>query len=399
VVAAAGRGERLRSPDNKAFVPLGGKPLVSYALEAFRACDEIGELVLVVAAEDVERARRELLSGGAAKSERAVAGGAQRQESVAAALAEVSLGSDLVIIHDGARPFVKPELIRRCLEGAAAGGAAIAALPSTDTVKEVSPEGAVVATLDRGRLWLVQTPQAFRRDLIVRAHQEAAEAGVLGTDDASLVERIGHAVQVVMGDTDNVKITWPEDVRRAEHALARNREVMPGRPAIRSGIGYDAHRFAQDRPLVLAGVKVRAEGGLLGHSDADVVCHAVCDALLGAIGAGDIGQHFPDTDPRYAGISSLSLLERVSRLVRDSGWEIENVDAVVVAEEPRIAPYIAEMRRALGEAMEIEAGRVSVKGKTTEGMGFTGRGEGIASQAIAVLRPADNSRRGANPEE
>lgn len=399
MVAAAGRGERLRSPGNKAFVPLGGRPLVSYALEVFRACDEIREIVLVVVADDIERARRELLATGGGKSERVVAGGAERPASVAAALAEVSPGSDLVAIHDGARPFLTPELLRRCLEGAAAHGAAIAALPATDTVKEASPDGGVLMTLDRSRLWLVQTPQVFRRDLIVRAHQQAEEAGIIGTDDASLVERIGHRVQIVMGDPDNVKITWPEDVLRAEHRLAQKREVMSGRPVIRTGIGYDAHRFAKDRALVLAGVKVRDEGGLLGHSDADVVCHAICDALLGAIGAGDIGQHFPDTDPRYAGVSSLSLLARVSCLVRDAGWEIENVDTVVIAQEPRIAPYLTDMRQALGEALGVEVGQVSVKGKTTEGMGFTGRGEGIASQAIALLRLAANSRANAQPKE
>ncbi len=399
MVVAAGRGERLRSPGNKAFVPLGGRPLVSYALEAFRACNEIREIVLVVAAEDVERARRELLAPNRGKSERVVAGGAERQASVAAALAEVNPATELVAIHDGARPFLTQELLVKCLEAAATHGAAVAALPATDTIKEASSDGAVLATLDRARLWLVQTPQVFRREIIVRAHQAATEAGIIGTDDAFLVERIGHRVQLVMGDSDNIKITWPEDVLWAEHKLMQNQEVLTTGFIIKIGVGFDAHRFAKDRALVLAGVKIRDEGGLLGHSDADVVCHAVCDALLGAIGAGDIGQHFPDTDPRYAGVDSLSLLTRVSELVREAGWEIGNVDAVVIAQEPRIAPYLTDMRRALGEAMGIDLEQVSIKGKTTEGMGFTGRGEGIASQAIALLRHAANSRTIAHPEE
>ena len=399
MVAAAGRGERLRSPENKAFAALAGRPLVSYALDVFRACRRVREIVLVVAPEDVERARKELLHPGGLKSERVVAGGRERQESVAAALGEISLGCDVVVVHDGARPFVKPEVIHRCIEAAAEHGAAIAAIPATDTVKEAGPDRVVTATFDRSRIWLVQTPQAFRRDLLARAHDAAAQAGICGTDDAYLVERLGHAVQLVMGDPDNVKITYPADVRRSEQMMQWNREGMSGQAPTRTGIGYDAHRFAEDRPLILAGVRLREERGLLGHSDADVVCHALCDALLGAIGAGDMGQHFPDSDPNYTGISSLSLLERVSGMMRGQGWEIENVDAVVIAEEPRIAPHLPDMRRALARAMGTEAARVNLKGKTTEGMGFTGRREGIASQAIAVLRPRDNSRAGASSEE
>jgi len=399
VVAAAGRGERLRSPDNKAFAALAGRPLGSYALDVFRACRDVSEILLVVAPEDVERARGELLRPGSPKSERVVAGGEERQASVAAALGEIGPACDLVVVHDGARPFLRPELIHRCIEAAAEHGAAIAAIPATDTVKEAGPDRLVTSTLDRSRIWLVQTPQAFRRDLLARAHEVAARSGFCGTDDASLVENLGHKVQLVMGDPDNVKITWPEDVRRSEQMMEWKPEGMSGRDAMRIGIGYDAHRFAEDRPLVLAGVRLREKRGLLGHSDADVVCHAICDALLGAIGAGDIGQHFPDSDPSYAGVSSLSLLRRVSEMMRAQGWEIGNVDAVVIAEEPRIAPHLADMRRALAQAIGTDAARVNLKGKTTEEMGFTGRREGIASEAIAALRPRDTSRAGASSEE
>jgi len=378
---------------------LAGRPLVSYALDVFRACREVGQILLVVAPEDVERARAELLRPGGPQSERVVAGGEERQQSVAAALGEIGPGCDLVVVHDGARPFVKPELIDRCIEAAAEHGAAIAAIPATDTVKEAGADRRVTATFDRSRIWLVQTPQAFRRELLARAHEAASRAGLRGTDDASLVENLGHTVHLVMGDPDNLKITWPDDVRRSEQMIRWNREGMPGQAATRIGIGYDAHRFAEDRPLVLAGVRLREERGLLGHSDADVVCHAICDALLGAIGEGDIGRHFPDSDPKYAGISSLLLLRRVSDMMRAQGWEIENVDAVVIAEAPPIAPHLPDMRRALAQAMGTEPTRVNVKGKTTEGMGFTGRREGIASQAIAVLRPRYISRANPSPEE
>jgi 2-C-methyl-D-erythritol 4-phosphate cytidylyltransferase/2-C-methyl-D-erythritol 2,4-cyclodiphosphate synthase len=380
-------------------VSLSGRPLVVYALEALRASGALDEIVLIVAPEDVERARRSLLRPGMGRGERVVAGGETRQGSVRAGLAEVSAACDLVLVHDAARPFLKPELVEACLEAAAAHGAAVAALPATDTVKEVAPEGVVTATLDRARLWLVQTPQAFRRELLVEAHEAAARAGVIGTDDASLVERLGHAVHVVLGDPGNTKITHPDDVRRSEQILSECRAGGGREMVVRSGIGYDAHAFAEDRPLVLAGVRLRRRRGLLGHSDADVVSHAVCDALLGAMGGGDIGQHFPDSDPAYAGISSLSLVTRVARLVREAGWEIGNVDAVVIAEEPRIAPHIADMRRALAGALATPVARVSIKAKTTEGMGFTGRREGIASQAIAVLEPVDAVRSRAELKE
>lgn len=326
-----------------------------------------------------------------------VAGGEERQASVRAGLAEISPDCDWVLVHDAARPFLRSELIRRCLEAVGRHEAVVAALPATDTVKEVGEEGAVAATLDRSRLWLVQTPQVFRYSLLAEAHAAAAGDGFVGTDDASLVERLGHRVHVVSGDPENIKITYEEDLRRAEQhlqffrgsqgqALYQGEHTMGRERPLRAGIGYDAHPFMEGRALVLAGVRFPGERGLAGHSDADVVCHAICDALLGAMGAGDIGQHFPDTDPQYAGISSLALLARVGALMRQAGWELENVDAVMIAEAPRIAARLPEMRAALAGALGTELERVSVKGKTTEGLGFTGRGEGIASQAMVLLR-------------
>jgi 2-C-methyl-D-erythritol 4-phosphate cytidylyltransferase/2-C-methyl-D-erythritol 2,4-cyclodiphosphate synthase len=418
LIAAAGRGERLGSPDNKAFVLLSEKPLAWYALEAMRAAGGIEEIVVVVAPAEVERARRFFLgsdsgagAGGDGVTLKVTAGGEQRQESVRAGLSEVNPECDLVLVHDAARPLVKPALIRRCLEAAGRHGAVIAAVPATDTVKEVGAEGVVAATLDRSRVWLVQTPQVFRYGLLMEAHEKAAESGFRGTDDGALVEHLGYRVHVVLGDIDNIKVTWNEDLRRAERYLLCERQSgidadVPKSGGIqgqvpqlshrknteereisyRSGIGYDAHPFSAGRPLVLGGVRFAGETGLGGHSDADVVCHAICDALLGAAGAGDIGGRFPDTDPQYAGISSLALLTRSAEVVRSAGWQVENVDVVVIAEAPKIAPKAAEMRRALAEAMGVTVEQVSVKGKTTEGMGFTGRREGIASEAIVLLR-------------
>lgn len=385
MIAAAGRGERLGRGEHKAFVELLGRPLVAYTLDALRACPGIDEMVLVVAPSEVERARRTLLRPDGRRTEKVVAGGAQRRASVWAGLAEVTPASDLVLVHDGARPFVTPEVVARAVEAAARHGAAVAAVPTTDTVKEVDCDHFVTTTLDRARLWLVQTPQVFRRELLIEAHQ-AVGPDVPATDDAALVERLGHPVKVVLGDAQTIKITGPEDLVWAERFLAHRDPELDRGLETRGGIGYDAHPFAEGRPLVLAGVRFPDERGLQGHSDADVVCHAICDALLGAAAMGDIGQHFPDSEPRLAGISSLSLLKQVAGMVRSEGWEVGNVDSVIIAERPRIAGRVAGMREALAEAMEVGVERISVKGKTTEGMGFTGRGEGIAAHAICTLR-------------
>jgi 2-C-methyl-D-erythritol 4-phosphate cytidylyltransferase/2-C-methyl-D-erythritol 2,4-cyclodiphosphate synthase len=371
---------------------LAGRPLVSYALDVIRACSDIDEIVVVVASADVERARRWLLRTGGRLTERVVPGGTTRQSSVRAGLSEINPACDLVLVHDAARPFLDSELVTRCLNAARQHGAVSAGLPASDTVKQVGPNAVVTSTLERTSLWIVQTPQAFRYHLLVDAHEAADRRGTSNTDDASLVEALGHPVHMVRGDPGNTKITWPEDLARAERELRNADRGENRRPMPRSGIGFDAHRFTEDRPLVLGGVLFPGEQGLLGHSDADVVCHAICDALLGAAAAGDIGQHFPDSDPKYAGIRSISLLRRVAEIVRASGWEIENVDAVVIAQAPRIAERIPELRRALAESLGTDIERVSIKAKTTEGMGFTGRGEGIACEAIGVLRPAQDAR-------
>lgn len=391
IIAAAGRGERLGARENKAFVPLSGQPLVWYALEVARACPEVTQIILAVAPEDVERARA-LLRPSPTRSELVVSGGVARQDSVAAALAEVNSECDLVAVHDAARPFVTPGLLQQCLAEAAREGAAVAAVRSTDTVKQAGPDRLVAATLDRTTIWLVQTPQVFRRRLLQRAYETAVKEGVTGTDDAMLVERLGHAIRLVESDRSNIKITWPEDVWQSEQVLRSSKGMKQMRMNSRTGIGYDAHRFTEDRPLVLGGVRIRDQRGLLGHSDADVLCHAITDALLGAIAAGDIGAHFPDTDPRYAGADSLALLAEAAALLRQAGWVVANVDAVVIAEEPRLAPYLPAITRALAQAIGIDTTYISVKGKTTEGMGFTGRGEGIAAQAVAAVQRIPRAR-------
>lgn len=289
--------------------------------------------------------------------------------------------TQLVAIHDGARPLVSPDIIERTLEEAWKSGAAAAGIRVKDTVKVVGDGGMIEGTVDRTRLWQVQTPQTFRYPLILEAHREAEARGWECTDDASLIERTGGKVAMVPGSPRNLKITEPEDMALAEKIL--------GGTGHRTGTGYDAHRLTEGRKLILGGVDIPYEKGLLGHSDADVLTHAVMDALLGAAGLGDIGQWFPDNDPAYEGISSLALLGRVGEAVAQAGYAIANIDGTVIAQAPRLAAHIPRMRAHIAEVLGIEESQVNVKATTTEGMGFTGRGEGIAAQAAAALYRRD----------
>jgi 2-C-methyl-D-erythritol 4-phosphate cytidylyltransferase/2-C-methyl-D-erythritol 2,4-cyclodiphosphate synthase len=259
---------------------------------------------------------------------------------------------------------------------AAAHGAALAAVKVTDTVKRGGAGGAVVETVPRDDLFLAQTPQAFRVDVLRAALARGADA----TDEATLVEQAGFPVHLVEGDPRNVKITTAGDLALAERLLER------AAPTFRVGNGYDLHRLVAERPLILGGVSIPFDRGLLGHSDADVVCHAVTDAVLGAAALGDIGRHFPDTDPRWKDADSVKLLAHASQLVRDAGWTIANVDVVVIAERPKLLPFVAQIRVNLAAALACDVDQVSVKGKTNEGVDATGTGEAIAAHAVALLQ-------------
>ena len=410
IIPAAGRGHRMgQGARPKQFLPLFGKPIVRWTVEACAAARSVAQLVLVVAPEDVD-ACRSWISDATEKPVQVVAGGDERQVSVQRGLAAVPASVPLVAVHDGVRPLVQPALLDQVVAAAARHGAATAAVPLKDTVKQVR-DGWVQITPDRASLRAVQTPQAFRRDLLVEAHTRAQADRWLATDDAALVERLGHPVAVVDGAYDNIKITTPEDLLLAETLLrARVRPAAGGGwspaghvplpaatgassaavgevPFVRVGIGYDVHRFAPDRPLVLGGVEIPAAQGLAGHSDADVLLHAIMDALLGAAGLGDIGRHFPDTDPAYKGASSLRLLEEVARRVRAAGWRVNNVDATVVLERPRLAPYVPAMVERIAGALGVPAERINIKATTNEGLGFVGTGEGAVAFATATLVP------------
>jgi 2-C-methyl-D-erythritol 4-phosphate cytidylyltransferase/2-C-methyl-D-erythritol 2,4-cyclodiphosphate synthase len=286
-------------------------------------------------------------------------------------------GAAVVLVHDAARPFATADLAARVADAAARDGAALAAVRVTDTVKRGAGEAPprVAETLDRRTLWLAQTPQGFRRDLLLRAYDAAGAAASEATDECALVERLGAPVTLVPGEPGNFKITGPEDLARARAALDA---------PVAMGVGYDTHRFAAGRRLVLGGVEFEGDG-LLGHSDADVCAHAIGDAILGAAGLGDLGRHFPDTDPRWKGVSSLVLLREIARLAGERGWRVGNCDVTLAAKRPKIAPRAEEMRARLAEALGVPPAQVNVKATTGEGMGFVGREEGIAAHAVALL--------------
>ena len=377
VIAAGGVGTRLGAGRPKQLVRLGGATILQRSVEAFDRCDRVDEIVLVLPAS---------LAGGPALVDspngtplRVVAGGARRQDSVARGF-EAATASDIIVVHDAARPFCSSDLIVRTIDAACRHGAAVAAVPVQDTLKQRSVGAGrfVGRTLARDRIVHAQTPQAFRAGILADAIR-LGRAGVEATDEAGLAERAGHRVALVEGDPWNVKITTERDLaiarRFAEETMATGRV----------GLGYDLHRFTAGGPLRLGGVLIPHDRGLVGHSDADAVCHAVTDAILGAAAAGDIGRHFPDTDPRWKGASSIALLRDAVGLVRSRGFVVVNLDVVVVTEHPRIAPHVGRMREALAAAVGVEPDAVGVKGKTGEGIGPTGRGEALEVHAVAML--------------
>ncbi len=310
-------------------------------------------------------------------------GGASRQASVRnglEALQALEKPPKIVLIHDAARPFADPALIARAIDAARDHGAAAPGVPLADTIKEIDAAGTVVATPERARLRAVQTPQAFDFDLILKAHRAAASRALEFTDDAMIAESSGHAVHIFEGDPSNFKLTSREDFLRAESLLLNDL------PDIRTGQGYDVHAFAAGDQVWLGGVSIPHDHGLAGHSDADVLAHAVTDAILGAIAEGDIGSHFPPSDPQWKGAKSSIFLAHAADLVRRRGGMIAHIDATIVCEAPKIGPHRDRVRASLAEIMGVDIDRVAVKATTSERLGFTGRQEGMAALALATVR-------------
>ena len=376
IIAAGGRGLRMGGSRPKQLIAIDGRTLLERSVRAFVAHPSVDEVVVALPPEVILDPPAYLQS--ASKRLRLVEGGTRRQDSVSNAFRAAAPESDVILIHDAARPFVSADLIARTIDAAAAHGAAIAAIEVHDTVKRVRQQ-VIQETLDRETIFLAQTPQGFRRDVLAAA-VALGQAGVEATDEAGLAERAGYAVHVVAGEPDNIKITTPDDLD-----AVRGRSRGPGGTG-RAGIGYDLHRLVEGRPLVLGGVTIPAGRGALGHSDADVVCHAATDAILGAASLGDIGLHFPDTDVRWKDARSLELLRQAVAMASGAGFEIGNVDVTIILEAPKVRGHIDQIRVSLASVLGIDAARISVKAKTNEGMDAIGRGEAIAAHAIALLR-------------
>ncbi len=380
IIPAAGFGTRMNLDHPKQYHLLAGTPILVRTVRAFCDEDYIIRIVVVVPPNMVEHTRLLLADHELAGPKLTIiAGGLRRQDSVKAGLDTLDDSTEIVLVHDGARPLVSRQLIARCYEAAIVDGAAIAAVPVKDTLKKGNGHGRVVKTIDRTALWQAQTPQAARRELLERAYRINGDADV--TDESSLLEKAAIPVTLVEGAETNIKITRPEDLLLADKLLNQT-----AAPIFRIGHGYDAHRFAENRRLVLGGVTIPHSFGLAGHSDADVLTHALCDALLGALGSGDIGKHFPDSDARFAGISSITLLERVMHAVSEDGYTLVNADVTVVCQAPRLAPFLPQMQEILGRTCRVAADVVNIKATTTEGMGFTGRKEGIGCHAVVLLQ-------------
>ena len=384
LVAAAGSSSRMGGTD-KLMEFLDNVPVLMRTLTALQRAAAIDEIVIAAREDALVDISTLCKTYGITKCSKVVRGGASRCHSVLLAALEASPEAKLLAVQDGARPLVTPELIDRTIAAAAKCGAAAPAVPVKDTIKAaargdgktVPPDCTVQTTPDRSTLYAVQTPQCFDRAAYLAALAELDETRArLVTDDCSLFELTGRPVQLTQGDYANLKITTREDLPRP----AQRKETE-----MRIGHGYDVHRLVEQRKLILGGVEIPFEKGLLGHSDADVLTHAVMDAVLGAAALGDIGQHFPDNDPEYAGADSLKLACRVAQILKEHGWRIENIDATLLCQRPKLAPHIPAMRANLAAAFGLPVEAVSVKATTEEHLGFTGEGLGIAAHAVALI--------------
>jgi 2-C-methyl-D-erythritol 4-phosphate cytidylyltransferase / 2-C-methyl-D-erythritol 2,4-cyclodiphosphate synthase len=385
VVVAGGRGARLGADRPKQYLSCAGRPLIVHTLEALAASFPFSAVTVVIGPDDrilYDQAVAHLTASAAAALGPPAIGGGTRQQSVLAGLeALAGAAPDIVLVHDAARPFPSVDLLERAIEAAERHGAAAPGTAMSDTVKQVDADGRVVATPPRSALRAVQTPQAFRFPLILAAHRRAAAAG-LGdlTDDVAVAEWAGAPAYVFEGDPANVKVTTMQDLEAAEARLAaRSGET-------RVGQGFDVHAFAPGDHVWLCGARIAHSAALSGHSDADVGLHALADAIYGALADGDIGQHFPPSDPQWKGTASKVFLAHAAERVRARGGVIVHLDATLICEAPKIGPHRDAMRARVAEIAGLDIGRVAVKATTSERLGFTGRGEGIACLATATVR-------------
>lgn len=378
IILAAGSGSRMGSDVTKQRILILGESVLKRSVRAFSSCEKIADIIVVCRSDELEWAREECADF--LKVTTIVSGGNTRAESTKAGFCAISDKTEYVAIHDAARCLITPENISSVIDAAILHGAATAGSRLTDTVK-LTDNGFIDSTLLRERLFCAQTPQIFSREIYSRA-LDGVKLDESITDDNMLAERLGIKIAVVDTGKSNIKLTTAEDIAIAEYIIERRTSVNE----VRIGHGYDVHRLTDGRKLILGGVCIPHDKGLLGHSDADVLVHAIMDALLGACGLGDIGRHFPDTDESYKDISSLHLLSCVASLLYDRGFSIINIDATLVIQKPKVASYIDLMRKNIANILNIEQGRVNIKATTEEYLGFTGREEGIAAHAVVSIK-------------
>ncbi len=379
IILAGGSGNRMGEKVTKQRLHLCGESLLYRSVKTFSDCDKIDSIVVVSRDDEVDWAREELASFN--KIYAIVTGGKTRAESAKRGFESIHSDTDFIAIHDAARCLVTVENIGAVVEAAMIHGAATASSPVTDTLKLIGDNGMICDTVDREKLLCAQTPQAFKVPLYAEALSKTDLTESV-TDDNIIIEKIGGKIYPVITGKENIKITAPEDMAYAEYILERRR----GMNEIRIGHGYDVHRLVEGRKLVLGGVHIPFERGLLGHSDADVLTHAIMDALLGACALGDIGRHFPDNDVTYKDISSLELLKKVGALIKKAGFRVVNIDATLVIQRPKVAPFVETMVNNIANILDIESGRINIKATTEEHLGFTGREEGVCAHAVVSVQ-------------
>lgn len=380
IIVAAGSSSRMGGI-NKQLELIDGIPVVVKSALALNNCPSINEIIIATRPEDIDIISNLCKDFGVSKLSNVVAGGDTRMESVRNAISAVSEHSQYIAIHDGARPLVTSEDIERVISDAKKHNAAALGVPVKDTIKQVGKKGFIEDTPPRQSLFIAQTPQVFKLSLYLDAMGNATKDI---TDDCQLIENMGESVFITRGNYSNIKLTTPEDFQIGKALIGENSNEDT--QIMRIGNGYDVHRLVNGRELILGGVNIPFEKGLLGHSDADVLCHAISDSLLGAAALGDIGKHFPDNDENYKDANSIDLLEKVVDLVEYEGYLISNIDATISAQLPKLAPYIEQMRRNIADACDIDIADVSIKATTQEELGFVGRGEGISTFAVCLLK-------------
>ncbi|QEP44945.1 2-C-methyl-D-erythritol 4-phosphate cytidylyltransferase [Ectothiorhodospiraceae bacterium BW-2] len=385
IIPAAGIGRRMGGETPKQYLPLCGRTVLEMTLQRFLDHPLISGIVVVLSAADNHWPNLALTDPKLMQAQ----GGSERSESVLNGLARLQSIAELedwVLVHDAARPCLSADdlnTLLQTLQHHPVGG--LLGVAVADTLKRIEGEQRVIETISRDKIWRALTPQMFRYGLLRQALEQVKAEKLAMTDEASAIERLGGQPQLVVGSEENLKITWPQDLPRAEAILQRQQRLAAKPPPFRIGHGYDAHRFEADKPLKLGGVAIDYPKGLEAHSDGDVVLHALADALLGAAALGDIGQHFPDSAAAYRHIDSRILLRRVATLLQQQSWRVANCDITIIAQQPKLAPYIDAMRRTVAADLDIKLAQVSVKATTTEKMGFIGREEGIATHAVALL--------------